>query len=260
MTDPVADLGRIPEVAAECQRIQAVLDAATWDRALLRAPLHFWTRMRRESGYASAELDGANAPVDPLVEPDHSPMGRWCEASLMVTAAADSEWKTFAHSPMQVWAHLHSLVTDDVQRGRPRGDDVVHDPLHLGAVPSAADMQPRLTHLATSLVHSRGPAVLLAAVAHAELAVLRPFAVGSYLIARATPRMVLRGRNADPLGAASVEIGQQLNGRARYVQALRSYQTGTLQGMTEYLQAYGQWVSAGVSHCSDALTILRARN
>lgn len=259
MPDALKELGAQPDVAQLCRTIQATVDESAWNRTLLRAPAEFWTLMRRECGYASAELDGATAPADPQQEPDDSPMGRVATSGLLVTAAADAHWSDFTHSPMQVWARLHALVDDGPDRGRPRITQDVHDPLHLGPLPTAADMQQRLHQLTDAVVHSRAPAVLVAAVAHAELAVLRPFATGSYLIARATPRMVLRGRGSDTLGAACLEVGQLVVGRARYVRAVQAYASGTRQGMLEYLGAFHLWITAGIERTQSAATILSAR-
>jgi hypothetical protein len=258
VTDPLVDLAGIPEIADHCEAIQGALDAARWDRTLIRAPEIFWNLMRRESGYASAELDGARPPDDPVSEPDDSPMGRLCQASLLITADADAQFRTFMHSPMQVWARMHALADDGPERGRPRDHDNVSDPLHLGVLPPATEVTSRMLAMAQAIVNSRAPAVLVAAIAHAELAVLRPFANASYLIARATPRMVLRARDADPLGAASLEVGQREVGRVRYVQALRNYASGSASELVDYLATYRLWTVTGIERTIAAVSALNA--
>jgi hypothetical protein len=112
--------------------------------------------------------------------------------------------------------------------------------------------------MAQAIVNSRAPAVLVAAIAHAELAVLRPFANASYLIARATPRMVLRARDADPLGAASLEVGQRQVGRVRYVQALRNYASGSASELVDYLATYRLWTVTGIERTIAAVSALNA--
>jgi Fic family protein len=123
--------------------------------------------------------------------------------------------------------------------------------MHLPGVPDAAVMSARLNALADASVHSRAPGVLVAAVVHAELATIRPFARGSYLVARASSRMVLRARDCDRLGAASVEFGQFAAGRPAYAKALQAYSLGSVEGMVGYLEAYGDWVSRGIAMVSE---------
>ena len=247
MNDALADLARQPEVAQLCRQTQQRLDDVAWHRGLLRASEDFWISVRRVCGYASAALDGARMPDDTQADPDNSAMGRLSDSGLLITAAADEWWSTFSHSPMQVWARMHSLLDNSPDRGQPRLDDVVVDPLHLPGVPSAPDMNARLLQLADAIVHSRAPAVLISAIAHAELATIRPFRNGSYLIARASSRLVLRSRGADRLGAASVEFGEFAVGRPNYVKALQSYGQGTTAGIVDYLSAFDAWVEQGIA-------------
>ena len=240
--DVLAELAQVPEVRALCDQTRDLLDEVAWDRALRRADADFWTGVRRWCGYASASLDGATMPRDALVEPDASAMGRLSLAGLMVTAAADDD--TQLRAPMQLWAHLHSVADGGPERGRPRTDEMVVDPLHLGAVPPSSIVADRLADLSTSVAGSRAPGVLVAALCHAELATVRPFRNHSYLVARATPRVVLRAAGLDLPGAAALEAGMAAVGRPRYVAALRAYQAGE---MPEYLAFFRDSVQAGIA-------------
>lgn len=242
--DHLSVLADSPEVRELCVQTRDLLDQVAWDRALRAASEDFWTGVRRWCGYASASLDGAAMPTDPLVQPDDSAMGRLSQAGLLVTAAADAQWQVFARSPLQVWAHFHSLIESGEDRGRPRTSDDAGDPLHLGSLPSAVASHARLLNLSEAIVSSTAPGVLVAAVAHAELAAIRPFHTGSYLIARATPRMVLRSAGLDDRGAAALEAGFAALGRAAYVRALRCYLAGDIPG---YLTFIRDSVAAGLS-------------
>jgi Fic family protein len=79
------------------------------------------------------------------------------------------------------------------------------------------------------------PALVVAAVAHAEVAVLRPFTWGSGLVARATARLVMAERGVDPSLFSIPERGVLEQGRAGYVRALRAYASGTPDGVAEFL-------------------------
>ena len=81
------------------------------------------------------------------------------------------------------------------------------------AVHVAADRAGRLGDLSQVLVASTAPGILVAAVAHAEVATLRPFGWGSGLVARALPRLVLAQRGVDPVMLGAPEVGLRAGGR-----------------------------------------------
>jgi hypothetical protein len=89
------------------------------------------------------------------------------------------------------------------------------------------------------------PALVVAAVAHGELAVLRPFRWGSGLISRAVVRLVLADRGVDPSLFSIPEHGFMELGRTSYVRALRSYASGTPAGMSDYLVWHATAIATG---------------
>ena len=68
---------------------------------------------------------------------------------------------------------------------------------------------------------------MLAAIAHAEVAVVAPFGSADGLVARAVEHMVLIATGVDPLGVVAVEAGHAAD-PAGYVQALDAYADGTV--------------------------------
>ena len=82
---------------------------------------------------------------------------------------------------------------------------------------------------------TEAPALVVAAIAHAEVAVVRPFAWGSGLLARATTRLVLAGRGLDPSLFSIPEHGMLELGRPAYVRALHAYATGTPAGVSAFI-------------------------
>lgn len=200
----------------------------------------------------SAALEGAEVAPSAFAAgaaADDSPLGRALAAARGVVAEIPRQVDAWQRAPLQVLARLHLIAardfTDAEERGRPRSDDDVVDPLHIGPPPPAAEVAPRLEALADLLTRpTRAPAVLVAGVAHGEILALRPFRIGSGLIARAATRLVLAGRGVDPDCLTIPEAGMLSRGRSTYVAALRGYASGTPEGMADWLI----WHSAAVGY------------
>lgn len=251
--DQLLLLSQHEPIAQICEETRSAVDALMWDRTLRNKDDGFITFLRRSSGYASAAIDGAAMPDDPSREPDNSAMGMVAQHGLLVTAMADTLGSAFKKSPAQVWARLHSLISTDDDRGTPRTNDDVNDPLRLGNIPSANEARERMRHLGEQLITSQAPAVLLSAIAHAEICVTQPFTYGSHLIARATARMTLAARGLDEKGVTAPEIGWYLQGRPGYVTALKSYQSGTIDGVTAFVQWHCEGIQRGIAATKQAL-------
>jgi hypothetical protein len=246
VTDHLQRLADVPAIAQICAQTLKSIDDVQWNRELRKQDDSFTTYIRRMSGYATAALDGAVMPDDPMREPDTSAMGDVANQGLAITAAADLEAATFSHSPLQVWARLHSIIDQTPGRGRPRKDDVAQDPLHLGSAIPVDEMHERLTNLSKLLTITTAPAVLVSAIAHAELATIRPFAQGSYLVARASVRLVLAGKHVDEKLLSAPEFGMYTQGRSAYVQALKNYNSGTIEGITELVKWHASAIESGI--------------
>lgn len=251
--DPVAGLAGLPGVAEAAEQARAAIDSLLWDRGLRARMAEVVAASRLRGGWASAALDGADVRPESLragAEPDGSPIGRVVAAALRLQQLTPRLVAVSERTPMQAWAALHStaaygFVPQD-QLGRPRAGQRADDPLRLGPVPPAPEVAPRLDALARLLAGpSTAPAVLLAGVAHAELATLRPFTWGSGLVARAALRLVLAGRGADPDGVCVPEAGVLAAGRPAYAQALRGYATGSPEGVGGWLVYSCQCIREG---------------
>jgi len=243
--DPLAPLAGIPEVAEAAAAARAEVDALLWRRDVRGAAVEVASASIQRGGRDSATMDGADVAVV-----DDSPMGRVLDAALRVTAAVPTQVDTFVVAPLQAWAHLHALAATGFvpadALGRPRPDDHADDPLNLGALPGPREAADRLALLAQVLTTpTQAPALVIAAVAHAEVAVVRPFAWGSGLLARATTRLVLAARGVDPSLFGIPEHGMVELGRPSYVRALRAYATGTRDGVAEFLVWHSAAVAAG---------------
>src|SRR4051812_49106269 len=134
-------------------------------------------------------------------------------------------------APRQVLAKLHVLAA----RGAvPPGD--------LGRLTSGAERIGALSGLVAG--HEQTPPLLLAAIVHAELLTLRPFAGPAGVVARAASRLTLIGRGLDPRGLIAVEIGHAAR-EPEYVGASGAYATGTPDGVRSWLRHYAAAVTVG---------------
>jgi len=85
---------------------------------------------------------------------------------------------------------------------------------------------------------------VVGAVAHAEIAVVAPFADASGLIARAAEHLVLIAAGVDPYGVIVVEAGHAESG-ATYAAALDAYADGSVAGVKRWLLRCATAVSRG---------------
>ncbi|CAB4963419.1 MAG: oxidoreductase [Actinobacteria bacterium] len=233
--DPLAELASDPPTATLLAAARAEIDALLWRRDVRTHAVEVATASVERGARDSAAIDGADLAV-----PDASPMGRVLDAAMRLTAAVPGQVDVFATSPLQALAHLHALTATgfapDVELGRPRSGERADDPLHLGGVPSATVAAERLSLLARTLTTpTEAPALLVAAIAHAELAVIRPFTWGSGMVARAAVRLVTAGRGVDPSLFSIPEHGMFEMGRPAYVRALQGYASGTREGVLAFI-------------------------
>ena len=243
LSDPFAALVALPDVADACKVARDEIDALLWDRRTRGRAAELGMRSARLGARESAAIEGAEVPIDQVLAGtgvDSSPIGAVLGAALRVTLEVPNQVAAWHTAPLQALAALHLLAARDVlsadDLGRPRSNDEADDPLHLGPAPSSSEATARLDALARVLtLPTEAPALVVAAIAHAELMALRPFAWGSGFVARAAVRLVLADRSVDPGNLVSPEHGFRTMGRASYVAALRAYMTGTHSGMAEWL-------------------------
>jgi hypothetical protein len=254
-SDPLAPLLDLPGVAAAVDGARAAVDSVLWDRAVRARVADVVSASRLRGAWASAAIDGAEVRPDALVSGDAldgSPIGRVVAASLALQAEIPGQVEAFGRAPLQVLSRLHAVAAvgfvDDEQRGRPRTEAApsADDPLRLGGLPDAVAASRRMIALAGLLTRpTAAPALVVAAVAHAEVAVTRPFAWGSGLVARSMTRLVLAARGVDPDGVTVPEAGLFAAGRSAYAEALRAYAGGEPDGVARWLVLHAETVRVG---------------
>jgi len=155
-------------------------------------------------------------------------------------------------APVQVWTRLHQLAAAELGSGDQLGhlrtsrEPLPDDIPGLPAAPGADEMWERLHGLAQALTRpTTAPGIVVAAVVHAELAVLRPFPSANGLVARAAERALLVARGIDPVSVTVPELGHfELAGT--YASGLRDYASGGLTGVRDWLLRSCEVVALGV--------------
>jgi hypothetical protein len=216
--DPLADLARLEGVPSALAAALSAVDAVLRDRGHRQVGPEEAARALLASAKASAELAG---------EAD-----RWLPGAVRLYAELADLAALIRVAPGQVLARSHLLVAHGLV-----ADDALG---RLRAVPVVATRMTELTQLLTR--PTEASAVVLGAVAHAEIAVLKPFGSGDGLVARAVEHMVLISTGVDPYGLINCEAGH-LAEPAAYAQALNLYRDDGASGVRAWLR-----------HCAAALT------
>jgi hypothetical protein len=245
--DPLVQLAELPEVAEAVDRARRAVDDLRGHRVLRRYAERVASESALRGAWASAALEGADLPLD-VVRRTVTAGGRLPEAeeavvqgALRVAAEVGVAQATWGRAPLQVVARLHTLaavgsVPED-ELGRP--------------LPAAA---PRLAALGQLLTTpTAAPALVVAAVAHAELATMGAFATGAAVVARAASRLTLVGRGLDPAAVSVPEVGHAELGREEYAAALAGYVAGGRAGSNGSDGSDG--IAAWVVHCAEAVVL-----
>ncbi|WP_280300040.1 oxidoreductase [Nocardia abscessus] len=225
MTDPLQPLVDLPGVRDAADRARDALAAVHRHKANRRG----WPTTAAEAAVraarSSAAIDGGSTDIpadgrvaDPILA-----------GSLRVGQALDGDalrnlvgvWQ---RAPLQALARLHLLAATDLVEqeetlGRPRGD---------------AGVAQRLDLLAQTVLGSRAPAPVLAAVVHGELLALRPFGTADGVVARAASRLVAVSSGLDPHSLGVPEVFW-LRRRQAYLDAAAGFGSGDSE-------AVGGWV------------------
>ena len=264
-------------VADAAQQARDACAQLRWHQALRRRIPEAAAESRVRGAQASAGLDGAELPVDlvramlvgvrELSGVDLDPVDMVVAGAVRATAESEHVTRLVASAPLQALARLHvaaatGLVPDE-QLGRPRqGAEGCAEARDLGPAPDAADVADRLALLAVILqAPSEVPALVVAGLAHAEVAVLRPFTAGNAVVARALERAIIVSRGLDPTGVVVPEAGhRRIGGDLAYRAALGGYASGTWRGVVGWLERCGKAMVAGAeagAEVADAVLVGR---
>ncbi|CAA9372251.1 MAG: probable oxidoreductase [uncultured Nocardioidaceae bacterium] len=228
--DPLADLAALEGVGSAMAAGRDGIDALLRDRGLRRTAPELTAESLLLGARASAVLEGSSATVDELRE---GPTDDVSAAALRVSTEVLGLVPVLAHSPLQAFARLHMVaakgVLADSDLGKPRD-------------PAAAE---RLSALGRLLLgRSSAPALVAAAVVHAELVTVAPFSSHNGIVARAAERLVMVARGVDPTSLTVPEAGH-LALRPQYESNLIGYVEGGAVGVHAWLLYAAEAYTAG---------------
>jgi len=228
--DSLARLASLEGVASAYAATRDGIDAVLRDRGLRRTSPETTVESLLRGAHASAVLEGSSSSLAEIRTGAGDPLaGDAVRLSTELLALAPS----LNRSPLQAWARMHSIVATgavpDNQLGRPRD----------------AEAAARLRSLADLLIaETTAPALLLAAVVHAEIHTATPFPSHNGMLARAAERLVLVARGVDEKSLVVPEAGH-LALRAAYESNLGGYRTGGRAGVHAWLLYAAEAYAAG---------------
>ena len=218
-TDPLAWLNGLEGVPSAFAATRDGIDVLLRDRGMRQTTAEQTAESLLRGAHASAVLEGSTSTLEEVREGAGDETAR---AAVRVSTELLGLAPLLATSPLQVFARLHSLAAV----GTIPGDD-----LGRPASPEAAD---RLNTLARTLISTEAPALMVAALAHAELATVGAFPSHNGIVARAVERLIMAARGVDPFSVTIPEAGH-LGVREAYESNLRGYRSGGQAGLRSWL-------------------------
>ena len=179
------------------------------------------------------------------------PLEEVLKGAVQATAETEHIRAMVVTAPSQALARVHLAAAGhllpEAQVGRPRrAGEISREFSDLGAAPDENVVRQRLSGIVEILLCAKdAPAVVVAALVHAEIATVRPFVRGNGLVARAMERAVIQASGLDPTGVAVAELGHGAGGVAAYMGALAAYDSGSPQGVALWITHCAQAIVAG---------------
>jgi hypothetical protein len=246
--DVFGPLAGLEGVGSAVRAARDAVDVLLRDRGLRRVSPEVTAEALLRGAHASAVLAGSPSTLD---EVRRGAGDARSAGAVRITAELMALASQVDTAPVQVWTRLHQLAAaglagpDELGHLRTVREPLPDDIPGLPTAPPADVMWDRLSLLARGLTRpTKAPAIVVAAVVHAELAVLRPFGTANGLLARAAERAVLVARGIDPVAATVPESGHLELG-ASYAQGLRDYGDGGLTGVRDWLLRSCEVVALG---------------
>ncbi|MDI6910559.1 oxidoreductase [Nocardioides sp.] len=228
-TDPLSRLASLEGVPSAYAAARDGIDVMLRDRGLRRTSPETTAESLLRGAHASAVLEGS---ASTLAQVRAGEVDEVAADALRVSTELLGLVPALSRTPLQALARIHTLASvsqPEESRGRPRD----------------AEAAERLRGVGDLLVAATSaPALVLAAVVHAELATAAPFASHNGIVARAAERLVLVARGVDEKSLVVPEAGH-LALRAAYESNLRGYATGGSAGVHSWLLYAAEAYAAG---------------
>ncbi|MDN4171926.1 oxidoreductase [Nocardioides sp. SOB77] len=228
--DPLAWLVSLEGVPSAYAATRDGIDAMLRDRGLRRTSPETTGDSLLRGAHASAVLEGSASSLEDVRAGTGDAIA---QDAVRVSTELLGLAPLLSRSPLQALARLHALAARgtlaDDELGRPRG----------------AESAARLRDIAALLTSTTSaPALLVAAVVHADLVSVAAFPSHNGIVARAVERLVLVARGVDEKSLVVPEAGHLAN-RAAYESNLRGYAGGTRNGVHSWLLYAPEAYAAG---------------
>ncbi len=228
--DPLAWLVSLEGVPSAYAATRDGIDIMLRDRGLRRTSPETTAESLLRGAHASAVLEGSTSTLAQVREGAGDEVAR---DAVRVSTELLGLAPALMQSPLQAFARIHALAA---------GATV--EPERLGR-PRDADAAARLRDIATVVLSDgEAPALLVAAMVHAEIVTAAPFVSHNGIVARAVERLVLVARGVDEKSLCVPEAGH-LALRAPYESNLRGYAEGGAAGVHAWVLYGAEAFAAG---------------
>ena len=248
-------------------RARTACDELRWHEAYRRR----WRDVRTEAGLraavASAGLEGARVGIDrvrllagggaePQGAPEHVALG--CARAQALVEGLMPDLGAGDRAPLlplpQLLARLHTVAglgwLPVEALGRLRSTEPAQDLTGLGPAPTGRDVAARIDLLGTTVATTRAPALVVAALVHAEVLAVRPFVAGNGVVARALARLLVTTGGLDPTGSVLPEEAW-VAAPQPYLASAAGYATGTVAGVAGWIEASSRAVVDGAARARE---------
>jgi Fic/DOC family len=263
IADSLVSLSALPGVPEATDAARLACTQLRWHEALRRRIPAAAAESRVRGARASAALDGVEVDIAVVRDlmrgatawPESpGPLEAVLAGAVRATAEAEHVVAMVKTAPSQALARVHAAAAGHLlpepQVGRPRraGESSLEFS-DLGPSPDTSMVRERLLGIVDLLLCADdAPAVVVAALVHAEIAAVRPFVRGNGLVARAMERSIIQASGLDPTGVAVPEVGHGSGGGGgggAYLGALAAYGSGSPEGVAFWIVHCARAIVAG---------------
>jgi hypothetical protein len=225
LPDPFLGAATLEGVPSSFAATRDGIDALLRDRGLRRTTPDDTARSLLLGAAATASLEGSDADVETLAGGGGDTTAR---AAVRLSTELLGLVPMWRRTPLQAIARIHAVAAagsvSDIDLGRPG------DPAGVA----------RLTELARALAgQTEAPALVVAALVHAEVATCGAFESHAGVVGRAVERLVLVERGVDPASVTVPEAGHAAEPDG-YRRALAAYARGDIAGVNQWLMYAAQ--------------------
>ncbi len=236
MSDPFISAALLEGVPSSYQSTRDSIDAVLRDRGLRQSTPEHTARSLLLGAWASATLEGSSYEVDELAEGGGDATAKAAVRLSTQLLGLLPMWRT---SPVQALAKIHSIAA----AGSVANDDLGRpvNPAGVTRLQGLGDMLKQKTE---------APALVVAALAHAEIIAAGAFISHNSVVARAAERLMFVERGIDPASVTVPEVGHVMDS-AGYFAALNAYEskaTGVHQWLLWCADSYARAAEASPLH------------